>query len=338
MLDMLEFLRDEGVSADITAEIEKFRDAYPEEDETLRRRVPDPRYLYYGKDIWEEAITAILCGENLLLVGPKATGKNVLAENLATVFGRPSWNVSFYINTDAATLLGTDTFENGAVQLRKGPIYQCAETGGFGVLDEINMAKNESLAVLHATLDFRRVIDVPGYDRIPLSLADGIPLVCKGDDYGTVGAEPLVSTAEGRAYGAELTARWQIPGKINLVGSATLFRSEYRNGQGRYVPSAWDNRYVVNLSGTYDLPRSWSVGARLSWIGGAPYTPYDEAKSSLVSAWDAQGRPYYDYARYNTERLAAFGQLDLRIDKTFYFRRCMLGLYVDLQNVTASRL
>ena len=95
---------------------------------------------------------------------------------------------------------------------------------------------------------------------------------------------------------------------------------------------------MVNLSGTYDLPRSWSVGAHLSWIGGAPYTPYDEAKSSLVSAWDAQGRPYYDYARYNTERLAAFGQLDLRIDKTFYFRRCMLGLYIDLQNVTASRL
>ena len=168
MLDMLEFLRDEGVSPDILAEVKKFCDTYPEADPVLRRRIPDPRYLYYGKDIWEEAITAILCGENLLLVGPKATGKNVLAENLATVFGRPSWNVSFYINTDAATLLGTDTFENGAVQLRKGPIYQCAETGGFGVLDEINMAKNESLAVLHATLDFRRSIDMPGYERIPL--------------------------------------------------------------------------------------------------------------------------------------------------------------------------
>ena len=168
MLDILEFLRDEGVSADIIAEVKKFRGTYPEADTLLQRRIPDPRYLYYGKDIWEEAITAILCGENLLLVGPKATGKNVLAENLATVFGRPSWNVSFYINTDAATLLGTDTFENGAVTLRKGPIYQCAETGGFGVLDEINMAKNESLAVLHATLDFRRSIDMPGYERIPL--------------------------------------------------------------------------------------------------------------------------------------------------------------------------
>ena len=36
------------------------------------------------------------------------------------------------------------------------------------MLDEINMAKNESLAVLHATLDFRRSIDMPGYERIRL--------------------------------------------------------------------------------------------------------------------------------------------------------------------------
>ena len=232
-----------------------------------------------------------------------------------------------------------------------GIYHQLPPLTAFGLRDNDGAWVNRSLRymrvkALSAGIDWRLrdrlIVSIEGfrkgYDRIPLSLADGIPLVCKGDDYGTVGAEPLVSTAEGRAYGAELTARWQIPGKINLVGSATLFRSEYRNGQGRYVPSAWDNRYVVNLSGTYDLPRSWSVGARLSWIGEAPYTPYDEAKSSLVSAWDAQGRPYYDYARYNTERLAAFGQLDLRIDKTFYFRRCMLGLYIDLQNVTASRL
>ena len=163
---MLEFLKNEGVSPKIIAEVEKFRAAYP--TATMQHRIPVPRYLYYGNVIWEEAITALLCGENLLLVGPKATGKNVLAENLAAVFGRPSWDVSFYINTDAATLLGTDTFADGAVTLRKGPIYQCAEKGGFGILDEINMAKNESLAVLHATLDFRRAIDMPGYDRIQL--------------------------------------------------------------------------------------------------------------------------------------------------------------------------
>ena len=167
---MLDFLRQEGISEEIIREIESFRAQYPLSDASSYR-VPNPSYRYYGKEIWEMALTALLSGENLLLVGPKATGKNVLAENLAAVFHRPEWDISFYLNTDASSLIGTDTFRNGEVTLRHGPIYQCAEMGGFGILDEINMAKNESLAVLHATLDFRRIIDVPGYDRITLSPA-----------------------------------------------------------------------------------------------------------------------------------------------------------------------
>ena len=167
---MLDFLRSEGISEEIIREIEAFRTRYPL-PAVSSYRVPKPSYRYYGKEIWEMALTALLSGENLLLVGPKATGKNVLAENLAAVFCRPEWDISFYLNTDAASLIGTDTFRNGEVTLRHGPIYQCAEMGGFGILDEINMAKNESLAVLHATLDFRRIIDVPGYDRITLSPA-----------------------------------------------------------------------------------------------------------------------------------------------------------------------
>ena len=104
---MLDFLRDEGVSPQIIAEVEAFRAKYPV-GERLAARVPVSRYLYYGKDVWEEAATALLCGENLLLVGPKATGKNVLAENLACVFGRPSWDVSMYVNVDAASLVDVD--------------------------------------------------------------------------------------------------------------------------------------------------------------------------------------------------------------------------------------
>ncbi|MDE5708635.1 MAG: TonB-dependent receptor, partial [Alistipes sp.] len=105
-----------------------------------------------------------------------------------------------------------------------------------------------------------------------------------------------------------------------------------------YIASAWDNRFVANLSATYDFPRAWSFGAKLSAVGGAPYTPYDLDRSALKEVWDAQGRPVYDYALYNTGRLGSFAQLDVRIDKSFYFRRCMLGLYLDLQNVTVSKL
>ncbi|MFR3489422.1 MAG: TonB-dependent receptor [Alistipes ihumii] len=177
------------------------------------------------------------------------------------------------------------------------------------------------------------------YTGVPLSLADSIPLTCQGNDYGTVGDEPLAPTAEGRAYGVEAMVRWQIPNRLHVVGSVTVYRSEYRSGRrARYIASAWDNRFVLNLSGTYELPKAWSIGAKLSAIGGAPYTPYDTEKSSLKEAWDARGRPYYDYSRYNEGRLPAFAQLDLRIDKAFYFRRCTLGIYVDLQNVTGSKL
>ena len=165
---MLDFLKQEGIDKSLIARIEQYRREFPAA-ESDAVRIPSPKFKYYGKEIWTLAITALLSGENILLVGPKATGKNVLAENLSAVFARPEWDVSFYLNTDASTLIGTDTFRNGEVSFRKGPIYACAEAGGFGILDEINMAKNESLAVLHATLDFRRIIDVPGYSRVRLA-------------------------------------------------------------------------------------------------------------------------------------------------------------------------
>lgn len=177
------------------------------------------------------------------------------------------------------------------------------------------------------------------YDKIPLSVADGIPLTCKGNDYGVIGNELLTSTAQGRSYGAELLLKWLVAKKLNLASSFTLFKSEYRTDkESEYIASAWDNRFIFNLRGTYNLPRHWSVGMKVSCIGGAPYTPYDADKSSLVTAWNAQGKPYYDYTRYNEERLPAFTQVDIRIDKIFYLKRCMLGFYIDLQNIAGSKL
>ena len=168
MSDILDTLRQEGVDPALLTAVQEYRAAHPL-SEALRPRIPAPAFTYYGKEVWEQALAAILCGENLLLAGGKATGKNVLAENLAAAFGRPAWDISFHVNMDAASLIGMDTFAGGQVVFRPGPVYRCAQCGGFGVLDEINMAKNEALAVLHAVLDFRRAIDVPGYDRIPLA-------------------------------------------------------------------------------------------------------------------------------------------------------------------------
>lgn len=177
------------------------------------------------------------------------------------------------------------------------------------------------------------------YDRYPMSVIDSIPLASKGADYGVLGNEAVTPTATGRAYGMELMGRWYNYKGLTFIASYTYVRSEFKDGRytGKYIPSAWDNKHLFTFSGTYSLPRNWDVGAKLRVVGGAPYTPYDVEKSSYVEAWDASGSLYYDYSRFNSERLKAFTQLDLRIDKTYYLKHIMLGFYIDLQNLLNSK-
>lgn len=258
----------------------------------------------------------------------------------------------FWENVSPTLSLSYRVLPQLAVNAAVGMYHQLPAYTALGYTDETGAYVNKSLKymrVVNANLGTewnisrQVVVSVEGffkrYSRVPLSVVDGIPLACKGNDYGVVGNEQLVPEADGRAYGVEASMRWQVAGKLTSVASFTFFRSEYRSENGaEYIASAWDNRFIANVSGTYELPRNWSIGAKLSAIGGSPFTPFDEDKSSLVEAWDVQGRPYYDYTRYNTGRLDAFAQLDVRVDKNYYFKGWRLGIYLDLQNVTKSVL
>lgn len=152
---------------DLMIRLEEFKKRYGV-DEAVQGRVTKPPVQFIGEEVLELAVSALLQGENILLCGGKATGKNILADNLAWLFARPVYNVSFHVNTDSSTLIGADTFTGGEVRLRNGPVAQAAVYGGFCILDEINMAKNDAVAVMHSVLDYRRLIDVPGYQCIPM--------------------------------------------------------------------------------------------------------------------------------------------------------------------------
>ena len=51
---MIDFLREEQVKPEIIEGILKFREEHSVTDE-MCARIPKPKYLYYGKEIWEEA-------------------------------------------------------------------------------------------------------------------------------------------------------------------------------------------------------------------------------------------------------------------------------------------
>lgn len=202
--------------------------------------------------------------------------------------------------------------------------------------------KLEYLKADHAVLgvEYRRVessrITLEGfykyYTDYPVSVNDSIALANKGGDYGVYGNEEVTSTGVGRAYGIELYVRERLMNKINIIGSYTLVRSEFKNTLSQYVPSNWDSRHILNMTFAYEFDNAWNIGIRWRYVGGSPYTPYDLDRSSFIDAYNVQPRGYLDYSRFNTERLQGFNQLDVRVDKEFYYDRWSLTLYLDLQN------
>jgi hypothetical protein len=164
-------------------------------------------------------------------------------------------------------------------------------------------------------------------------VSDSVALASKGADFGTYGDEEVWSTGTGHAYGLELLYQNTDLWGANVTLSYTLVRSEFQDIHGKYLPSAWDNHHLFNLVVREEFKGNWTVGAKWRFIGGTPYTPVDFAKSELVTAWNAQGQAYLDYSKFNSLRLNAYHQLDIRIDKEYYFARWSLTGYLDVQNV-----
>jgi hypothetical protein len=177
------------------------------------------------------------------------------------------------------------------------------------------------------------------YQDYPFSVLDSVPISSKAADFGTFGDEEILPISEGQAYGFEFLYRNRDLLGFNVVASYTFYRSEFDEFDGNLaktgnsIPSAWDNRHLLNVTATRSFKRNWDFGFKWRFVGGAPYTPFDELKSSYVQAWNAQGLPYLDYRRFNQNRLRAFHQLDVRVDKSYFFDRWSLIFYVDIQNL-----
>ncbi|MBN2279127.1 MAG: TonB-dependent receptor [Candidatus Marinimicrobia bacterium] len=171
------------------------------------------------------------------------------------------------------------------------------------------------------------------YSQYPFSVLDSVSIANKGSDFGVIGDEEVTSTSKGRAYGFEISGRLVFLNRLNTIFAYTFVRSEFADYSGDLIPSSWDSRHIFTGTVTKGFNRGWQAGGKLRVLGGLPYTPYDLNKSSLVAAWNTQNRAFWDFSRYNAERLDPFVQLDLRVDKQYNFRNIALLLYLDIQNI-----
>ncbi|WP_086543170.1 TonB-dependent receptor [Algoriphagus antarcticus] len=171
------------------------------------------------------------------------------------------------------------------------------------------------------------------YSNYPSSVRNGISLANLGADFGVIGNEPVESNSEGRAYGLEMLAQQRLFNNFYGIASLTLVRSEFTNpNTDGYIASSWDNRFIVSLTAGKRFGNNWEIGARWRFLGGTPYTPYDFEESSLIRNWDLRNQPILDFTQINAVRLQGFHQMDVRLDKKYFFKKWNLNWYVDIQN------
>ena len=233
-----------------------------------------------------------------------------------------NFNAGRYYQLPAYTILGYGNQTGSLVNKRNNLKYISADhlVGGIQ-LDPDNSTK----------------ITVEGfykkYQNYPFSIADSISLANLGSDFGVVGNEEVNSNSVGRSYGVEFLIQRRSDTGIYGILAYTFVKSEFTNAKGDYFASAWDNRHILTITSGKKLNHNWDIGLKWRYVGGRPYTPYDVPASALKSNWDVSGTGILDYTLLNSQRLAAFHQLDVRIDKTWFYTRWSVNLYLDIQNL-----
>jgi outer membrane receptor protein involved in Fe transport len=140
---------------------------------------------------------------------------------------------------------------------------------------------------------------------------------------------PMTSAGRGDAVGVEArverkatASRWQ--GEANLAVS----RARYSGIDGVRRPGSFDYPVVANILGAYRMSDAWRLSARLAYLAGRPYTPFDEGLSA------AQRRAVYDLSQVNARRAPDYFRLDLRVDRTFRAGGQPIVVFAGAQNVT----
>ena len=174
------------------------------------------------------------------------------------------------------------------------------------------------------------------YFNYPINMTTGSSLANQEVYSSVYGAAIVDFIGDGEASGFEILNRWNYD-TFSLLASYTYVRSLFTNLSGKYVASAWDSKHLFTLTASKSLKKDWRIGLKWRYVGGLPYTPYDMDKSSEIDVWNINGGAYLDYDLLNENRLKAFHQLDIRIDKNYYFNKWSLMLYFDVQNAYNSQ-
>ena len=171
------------------------------------------------------------------------------------------------------------------------------------------------------------------YSQFPISVADNVSLANKGADFSVLGNEEIISDGLGRTYGLEFLFQQKLTKNFYGIFAYTIFKSEYSNIQGTYLPSVWDSRHLISFTGGYKLKRNWEISARYRFSGETPYLPIDK-----VATLANYPEIVLNYEALGTKKLNVFNQADIRIDKRWNFKKLYFSLFMEVQNFLSQAI
>lgn len=165
--------------------------------------------------------------------------------------------------------------------------------------------------------------------------AGAISRELSSEQFGTYSYQENVG--RGRSYGVETMLRgagglagragsWI--GWLSYTYSRALRRGDPALVQG-YLPYVLDQPHVLTALGSVQVSEGWRLGARVRYVSGNPITP---VTGSYFDSDTQEYRP--SSGALLSERLPAFFQLDLRMDRSWKRSWGTMRLFLDIQNVT----
>jgi hypothetical protein len=178
---------------------------------------------------------------------------------------------------------------------------------------------------LKAEAYYQYLYDIPVKESIPQ-----YSVINEGIDYYILRYDSLVSLGKGANYGIDLTLERFLHRNFYYLFTASVYRSFYEGFDEVKRTSAFDNRYVFNAVGGYELPfgrfknQFLITGIRATWTGGRPYLPYDAEKTV------AEGEVVYDWANAYEVRFDDYIRCSVRIGYRRNVKHANIQLLFDL--------
>src|SRR5690625_2118379 len=167
----------------------------------LQTLIRDGGYVPPSIDLMIDAIYTLAMGKNLLLKGPTGAGKTKFAETLSHIFQQSMYSINCSVDLDAESLMGFKTlaYENDRqiIDFVPGPVTNAMENGTFLYIDEINMAKPETLPLINGVLDYRRKVTNPLTNEV-IQAKEGFNVIAAINE-GYIGTVPLNEALKNRS-------------------------------------------------------------------------------------------------------------------------------------------